>query len=88
MLRTNIVEREPFHKAQANVLHMLKDALVSSFGPMGSYTQIIKEGQYNKYTKDGYTILNEIKQINQTTPFLIFIMSENEKTTNDETNRI
>lgn len=61
MLRTNIVEREPFHKAQANVLHMLKDALVSSFGPMGSYTQIIKEGQYNKYTKDGYTILNEIK---------------------------
>lgn len=61
MLQTNVVEKEPFHKSQQEMLHMLKDALVSSFGPMGSYTQIIKEGQFNKYTKDGYTILNEIK---------------------------
>lgn len=61
MFRTNIVEHADLHQAQRTVLTMLKNALVNSFGPMGSNTQIFKTGKYNKYTKDGFSIIEEIK---------------------------
>lgn len=61
MFRTNIVEHAELHKAQRTVLTILKNALVNSFGPMGSNTQIFKTGKYNKYTKDGFSIIEEIR---------------------------
>lgn len=57
MLKTNIVESNEFHKAQKRTLDQLRNALLCSFGPMGSNTMIVKENQYNRYTKDGKTIL-------------------------------
>lgn len=57
MLHTNIVEEKEFHDAQARTLRQLKEALIKSFGPMGSNTMIIKENAFNKYSKDGKTIL-------------------------------
>ena len=57
MLHTNIVEEKEFHSAQARTLKQLRDALVKSFGPMGSNTMIIRDNAFNKYSKDGKTIL-------------------------------
>lgn len=64
MLKTNVVESDQFHATQSKTLNMLKDALINSFGPMGSNTMIIKENKYNRYTKDGYSILQEIQCAN------------------------
>lgn len=58
---TNRVKKEQVREVQLNVLQVLSDSLACSFGPMGSNTLILKENMLNKYTKDGYSILQEVK---------------------------
>lgn len=58
---TNVVEKETLEKYQLSVLKTLKDILSCSFGPYGSNTCIKREGSLNEYTKDGHTILSNIK---------------------------
>ena len=71
MLKTNVVEHNEFAEAQLKALNIAKDALINSFGPMGSNTMIIKENAFNKYTKDGYTILQNIQCLNIIESFAI-----------------
>lgn len=61
MIFTNRVKKEKVREVQLEVLQTLSDALICSFGPMGSNTLILNEGSLNKYTKDGYSILQEVK---------------------------
>lgn len=60
-LKTNIVSQEKVREAQLNALKIMADTIAASFGPMGSNTLILKDGQQNKYSKDGFTILKEMK---------------------------
>ena len=71
MLKTNVVEHNEFAEAQLKALNIAKEALINSFGPMGSNTMIIKENAFNKYTKDGYTILQNIQCLNIIESFAI-----------------
>lgn len=61
MVFSNVVRKDELRKIQLKALKEIAEALVMSFGPMGSNTLIIKDGACNKYTKDGYSILKEIK---------------------------
>ena len=58
----NIIDKETLRNTQLKTLEILKDSLIKSFGPYGSNT-IIYEGDnaLPRYTKDGHTILKNIK---------------------------
>lgn len=65
---SNIVKKENLREVQRDTLERLKNALIKSAGPFGSTTQVIKgnpqkrESALNtEYTKDGHTILSNIK---------------------------
>ena len=60
MICSNIVEKAMLNAVQLKTLKILKDSLINSFGPMGSNTVIKKQGKLNNYTKDGFTILQNI----------------------------
>lgn len=60
MIISNIVKKERMREVQSETLGILKEALVNSFGPMGSNTIISKENMLTKYTKDGHSILKDI----------------------------
>lgn len=61
-INSNIVDKKNLTKVQLTTLEILKDALVNSFGPMGSNTSIILQpGVLPKYTKDGHDIIEQIK---------------------------
>lgn len=61
MMKTNIVRREALRKVQIDTFKTLRDALVCSYGPNGSYTNIDRTTAFNNYSKDGYTILSSIQ---------------------------
>lgn len=61
MIFSNIVKKEKMREIQSETLNVLKEALLNSFGPMGSNTVITKKDMLTKYSKDGHTILSEIK---------------------------
>lgn len=67
MIVSNIVKKSDLNKVQLKTLNILKEALINSFGPMGSNTLIKRmagsntyESVPNKYTKDGFTIMQNI----------------------------
>jgi len=60
MIHSNIVDKKTYRGVQLEVLECIKNALVCSFGPMGSNTVIKKEGDVARYTKDGHSILQEL----------------------------
>lgn len=66
-IRSNIVSKEKMNEVQLQVLTILKDTLCKTFGPMGSDIIIskvldkTKSSVYNEFTKDGYTVLKNIK---------------------------
>lgn len=65
-LRTNIVPTETLRSVQADAISIISDAVCHSFGPSGSTTMFIKtnkEGNFleNGYTKDGFTIIKNIR---------------------------
>lgn len=63
---SNIVEENKLREVQKRTLQILSDALVKSFGPMGSYTTIVKNMDPKGVnisvdsTKDGHTIIKNI----------------------------
>lgn len=61
MIFSNIVKKDKMREVQSETLAVLKEALLNSFGPMGSNTVITKKDMLTKYSKDGHTILSEIK---------------------------
>lgn len=58
---TNVVNKATLKKYQKSVLDCLNHILSESFGPHGSNTCIKKGESLNMYTKDGYTILCNVK---------------------------
>lgn len=60
VLISNRVPKNILRGVQLNTLNLLKDILSCSFGPMGSNTIITKQGTFNRYTKDGHTILSSV----------------------------
>lgn len=58
---SNIVNKEKMREVQSKTLKTLKESLMNSFGPMGSNTIIQLEKALTKYTKDGHTILSNIR---------------------------
>lgn len=61
MVFSNIVKKDEMRGIQLKALKEVAEALAMSFGPMGSNTLIIKDGALNRYTKDGFSILKELK---------------------------
>lgn len=59
-LYTNVVNEQLTKEVQLETLKAIANALVKSFGPMGSNTAIFTENQLTTYTKDGHTILKRI----------------------------
>lgn len=59
---TNVVDKETLRNIQLETMKFLKETLMKSFGPFGSNT-IIDGGNSSlpRYTKDGHTILKNIK---------------------------
>ena len=57
---SNRVEKDTLRAVQLKTMETLKDILSKSFGPMGSTTIIRKNGAFNRYTKDGHTIIDNI----------------------------
>lgn len=57
---SNRVDKATLRAVQIKTMDDLKDILAQSFGPMGSTTIIRKQGTFNRYTKDGHTILSNI----------------------------
>lgn len=60
MVYSNIVRKDQLRKIQLKTLKIISDALIPSFGPMGSNTVIKKGNAFTMYTKDGHTILSNI----------------------------
>ena len=58
---SNIIEKEQLRAIQEETLKTFKNALVNSFGPYGSNTEIFKDSSLNTYTKDGQRIVENIK---------------------------
>ena len=57
---SNRVDKATLRAVQSKTMDDLKEILAQSFGPMGSTTIIRKQGTFNRYTKDGHTILSNI----------------------------
>ena len=57
---SNIVKKNVVREVQKEVLSEIKDALVPSFGPMGSTTTIEVANKLTQYSKDGHTILKHL----------------------------
>lgn len=61
---SNVVSGERLKKVQEVTLKTLADYLAPTYGPMGSYTQIIsgsdQDNTFAKYSKDGLTVLSKI----------------------------
>lgn len=64
MIYSNLVKKERLREVQRETFNEVQEALINSFGPMGSNTEIYKENKLNQYTKDGHTILNNIQFYN------------------------
>lgn len=60
-VKTNIVSKDALRKVQLSTLKTIADVISASFGPMGSNTLMLQDGRQTKYSKDGFTLLKEIK---------------------------
>lgn len=61
---SNVVSGKRLKEIQEKTLKTLSDFLAPTYGPMGSYTQIIggsdQDSTFTKYSKDGLTVLSKI----------------------------
>lgn len=60
-IKTNIVSAKKLREIQLDTLKTISETIAASFGPMGSNTLILKDGALTKYSKDGFTLLKEMK---------------------------
>lgn len=58
---SNVVNQKKLREIQLKTLEEVKNSLILSFGPMGSNTCIKLDKAANKYSKDGHTILSNIR---------------------------
>lgn len=61
VLITNVVSKDKMREFQIATLRAIKEALTHSFGPMGSNTIIASDREALRYSKDGHTILENIR---------------------------
>ena len=61
----NIVKGKDLRRVQQETLHILKESLSNTFGPNGSTTMIKRApGEFANTTKDGHTVLSNIRFTN------------------------
>lgn len=60
-LYSNIVTKDVLRKIQSNTLSTISNALACSFGPDGQNTAYRNQKDITRYTKDGHTILKNLK---------------------------
>ena len=60
-LFSNIVTKEVLRTIQSNTLNAISNALACSFGPDGQNTAYRNQKDITRYTKDGHTILKNLK---------------------------
>ena len=61
MALNNIIPAETVRKVQLETLNVVASALERTFGPYGSITSLYKENSFPRFTKDGISVLREIK---------------------------
>lgn len=61
MIISNVVPKNKLREVQLKTLTELAEYLTQSFGPIGSNSLIKLDKAKNKYTKDGHTILSNIR---------------------------
>lgn len=60
-LYSNIVPKDVLRKVQSGTLNTISNALACSFGPDGQNTAYRNQKDITRYTKDGHTILKNLK---------------------------
>ena len=60
-LASNVVPKKALRKAYHYTLNNLKDIIFNTAGPFGSQTSLVHEKRFSEYSKDGFTVLKEIK---------------------------
>ena len=60
-LYSNIVPKDVLRKVQSDTLNTISNALACSFGPDGQNTAYRNQKDITRYTKDGHTILKNLK---------------------------
>lgn len=62
--RSNVVSGDRLKEVQLSTLKELSEYLAKTYGPMGSYTELVlgntPDASYSKYSKDGLTVLKHI----------------------------
>lgn len=64
-LFSNVISKKALRKGQQLTLRHLKDTIINSAGPFGSNTSLIHDKRFSEYSKDGFTILKQIKYPNK-----------------------
>lgn len=57
----NIVRKEQLREIQSWTLSFLRNVVEATQGPKSSNTMILKANEFNKYSKDGHSVLKEVK---------------------------
>ena len=63
-LMSNIVPKKALRKSQLSTLDHLSRVVANSAGPYGSNSSLVHEKRFSEYSKDGLTILQNIKYPN------------------------
>lgn len=61
MALNNIIPAKTVRAVQLETLKVIADCLSMTFGPNGSLTQLYKQNAFPRFTKDGISVLREIK---------------------------
>lgn len=64
-LISNVISKKALRKGQQLTLRHLKDTIINCAGPFGSNTSLIHDKRFSEYSKDGFTILKQIKYPNK-----------------------
>ena len=57
----NIVRKEQLREIQSWVLKFARSVVQATQGPKSSNTMILKANEFNNYSKDGHSVLKEVK---------------------------
>ena len=57
----NVVRKEQLREIQSWVLRFARSVVQATQGPKASNTMILKENEFNNYSKDGHSVLKEVK---------------------------
>ena len=61
MAQSNIIPSKAVRQTQLETLEAISDCLSRTFGPNGSLTELYKDNAFPRFTKDGISVLREIK---------------------------